>query len=330
MIDFGYVRADDTMSALRLNAEHRAAKFLGGGTNLVDLMREDIEQPSTLIDLTRLPLTEIESIPDGGLRIGAMVRNSILAAHPSVRERYPLLSQALLMGASAQLRNMATTAGNLMQRTRCHYFYDRAAHCNKRVPGAGCDALAGFNRMHAVLGASTSCIATHPSDMCVALAALDATVWVQSAAGERSIPLADFHRLPADTPQRETALNADELIIAVTLPPPAASARSMYRKVRDRASYAFALVSVAAIVEMDNGVVRQVGIALGGVAHKPWRAHAAEGHLLGKRFDITTAHEAAVLEMSAAIPYRDNAFKIELATRMIVDVLVELTSEGAP
>jgi xanthine dehydrogenase YagS FAD-binding subunit len=327
MRNFSYARADNPQSALSLLSQNANTKFLGGGTNLVDLMRENIEQPDALVDITTLPLTAIEELPDGGLRIGALVRNSHFAGNPLVRERYPVLSQAILMGASAQLRNMATTGGNLMQRTRCYYFYDTAARCNKRTPGVGCDAIDGFNRIHAILGTSPACIATHPSDMCVALAALDAVVQVTGKNGERSIPLVDFHRLPGDTPDRDTNLQRDELITAVDLPALSFAQKSVYRKVRDRASYAFALVSVAAALEVENGAVKQVRLALGGVAHKPWRASTAEQYLVGKEADERTFQQAAELELEAAKPFRHNGFKIELAKRTIAAVLTELSTK---
>jgi xanthine dehydrogenase YagS FAD-binding subunit len=326
--NFSYARADDRQSALSLLSQSTNAKFLGGGTNLIDLMRENIEQPDALIDITRLPLTAIEELPDGGLRIGALVRNSHLAANKLVRERYPMLSQAILMSASAQLRNMATIGGNLMQRTRCYYFYDEAAHCNKRLPGSGCDAIDGFNRIHAILGTSPSCIATHPSDMCVAMAALDAVVQVASNGAQRSIPLVDFHRLPGDTPNLDTNLQPDELITAVDLPSFRFARRSLYRKVRDRASYAFALVSVAAALEVQDGMVKQVRLALGGVAHKPWRANTAEQYLVGKSANEQIFQKAAELELQPAKPFLHNGFKIELAKRTIVGVLTELAARG--
>ena len=329
MNQFAYGRPDSEQDALDLLTQSMLPKFLGGGTNLLDLMREDIERPATLIDITRLPLDGIEELPDGGLRIGALVRNSHLAGHAAVRERYPVLSQAILMGASAQLRNMATTGGNLLQRTRCYYFYDSAARCNKRVPGSGCDAIDGFNRIHAILGASPDCIATHPSDMCVALAALDAVIRVRSPRGERTIPVVDFHRLPGNTPQRDTNLESDELITGVDLPALPFAKRSLYRKVRDRASYAFALVSVAAAVEIEDGLIRQVRLALGGVAHKPWRAFTAEQFLIGKRCDEQTLSQAASLELEDAHAYQHNAFKVELARRTMVNVLTELANEEA-
>ncbi len=330
MNNFAYSRATDKNSALTLftdnSAQNTSPRFLAGGTNLVDLMREGVERPQALIDITRLPLSQVEELSGGGLRIGAMVRNSHLAAHPSVRDKYPLLSQAILMGASAQLRNMATTGGNLMQRTRCYYFYDAAAHCNKRVKGSGCDAIQGFNRIHAILGTSPHCIATHPSDMCVALAALDATVNVSSASGERSIPFKDFHRLPGDTPELDTNLQPGELITSVDLPASSAGLRSHYRKVRDRASYAFAIVSVAAAIKIEGGVIRDIRLALGGVAHKPWRASVAEQLLHGSEPSSDNFIKAAAAELAPAVPRSGNAFKIELAKRTITKVLSELTS----
>jgi xanthine dehydrogenase YagS FAD-binding subunit len=264
------------------------------------------------------------------LRVGAMVRNSHLAAHTLVRKKYPLLSQAILMGASAQLRNMATTGGNLMQRTRCYYFYDGAAACNKRVPGSGCDAMEGFNRIHAILGASPHCIATHPSDMCVALAALDASVNITGPSGERRIAFTDFHRLPGDNPERDTNLEPGELITSIDLPASSANLHSTYRKVRDRASYAFALVSVAAALKVDGSTIREIRLALGGVSHKPWRASVAEHFLLGKSPTADNFVAAAAAELAPAIPRKHNAFKIELAKRTITLVLSELAGdEGA-
>jgi xanthine dehydrogenase YagS FAD-binding subunit len=329
MKPFAYSRATDADTALRLIAGGDHAKFLGGGTNLVDLMRERIEEPARLVDVTGLPLAQIEERPEGGLRIGALVRNSHLASHRLIRERYPVLAQAVLMGASAQIRNMATTGGNLMQRTRCYYFYDGTARCNKRQPGAGCDAVEGFNRMHAILGASAACIATHPSDMCVALAALDASVLVRGPQGRRTIPLVDFHRLTGDTPEIDTNLRPDELITAVELPALPFARRSLYRKVRDRASYAFALVSVAAALDIDGGGrITNARLALGGVAHKPWRATAAEAALVGAPATDDTFRGAAAAELRVARGHRDNAFKIRLAERTIVSVLGSLTRDG--
>jgi xanthine dehydrogenase YagS FAD-binding subunit len=328
MRPFAYARAQDADTAVRLISQHDRAKFLGGGTNLVDLMREGAEQPSHLVDVSGLPFAQIEELPDGGVRIGALVRNSHLAAHRLIRERYPVVAQAVLMGASAQIRNMATTGGNLMQRTRCYYFYDGAARCNKRAPGSGCDALDGFNRIHAILGASTACIATHPSDLCVALAALDASVVVRGPAGARTIPLVDFHRLPGDTPHIDTNLRPDELITAVELPPLPFARHSLYRKVRDRASYAFALVSVAAALDVDGATITNARLALGGVAHKPWRAAAAERALVGARATDDTFRAAAADELRAARGYAHNAFKIDLAQRTIVSVLESLRDGG--
>ncbi|MFC4013280.1 FAD binding domain-containing protein [Nonomuraea purpurea] len=328
MRPFAYVKAADVDAAVHAVAAGSGAKFLGGGTNLVDLMREGIEHPDTVVDVTGLPLDEVDELPGGGLRIGALVRNSALAADRPVRAGYPVLSQAILAGASAQLRNMATVGGNLLQRTRCRYFYDQAAACNKREPGAGCDALDGFTRSHAILGVSESCIAAHPSDMCVALAALDAVVEVRSVRGTRRIPLADFHLLPGDTPQVETALETDELITAVELPAAPVAARSRYRKVRDRASYAFALVSVAAALEVRDGVVTQVRLALGGVAAKPWRAHEAERLLLGGPATQEAFGRAADAELAAATVRPGNAFKVGLARATITATLRDLSTEG--
>jgi len=327
MKDFSYSRAATFHDALTLIATLPNAKFLGGGTNLVDLMRENIEQPDALIDITRLPSTGIAESADG-ISIGAEARNTAVANHPLIRQRYPVLSQAILFGASGQIRNMATVGGNIMQRTRCYYFYDAAAKCNKRNPGAGCDAVGGFNRIHAILGASEHCIATHPSDMCVALAALDATVKVSGPNGDRTIPFNAFHLLPGDTPHIETSLQPNELIVSVELPPLPFAKHSRYRKVRDRASYAFALVSVAAALETENGTVSNVRLALGGVAPKPWRAYEAEKVLLGAEASSETFRRAAEAELSHARGFRDNSFKIELAKRTIASVLSELAEAG--
>ena len=328
MKTFAYLSAPDVATAVSAISTEPGAKFLGGGTNLVDLMREGVERPDTVIDITRLPLTGIDELPDGGVRIGALVRNSHLAANQLIRGRYPVLSQAILTGASAQLRNMATVGGNLLQRTRCLYFYDSAAACNKREPGSGCDAIGGFNRSGAILGASESCIATHPSDMAVALVALDAVVEVESVRGTRRVPLAEFHRLPGETPEVETALAADELITAVELPPLPLAATSRYRKVRDRASYAFALVSVAAALEVADGTVTGVRLALGGVAAKPWRALEAERVLLGAPATEESFQRAAEAELAPAVGRSQNEFKIELAQRAIVATLRQLLTEG--
>jgi xanthine dehydrogenase YagS FAD-binding subunit len=326
MNTFQYERASDVGAALAAGAR-AGAQYLGGGTNLIDLMRETIEHPDVLVDVTGLS-RDIEDIKGGGLRIGAGVKNTAVAADRRVRERFPLLAQAILAGASAQIRNMATVGGNLMQRTRCLYFYDDAARCNKRTPGEGCDARHGFNRNHAVLGASESCVATHPSDMCVALSALDAFVTVRRKSGSRDIPLIAFHRLPDDTPQIDTVLEPGELIIAVTLPPNGVAARSSYRKVRDRASYAFALVSVAAGIEIEKGLIKDVRIALGGVAHKPWRAERAESALRGRPATEAAFRQAAETELAEARPLHDNAFKVELATRVIADTLGKLARDS--
>lgn len=327
MNPFTYAQARQADEALHL-AEPQGAKYLGGGTNLVDLMRETIEKPSSLVDVTGLSTT-IEDTADGGLRIGSAARNSAVAEHLAVRTRYPVLSRALLAGASGQIRNMATVGGNILQRTRCTYFYDTdGSRCNKRTPGEGCDAVDGFNRYHALLGASPSCVATHPSDMCVALAALDAVVHLRSAHGERSVPLVEFHRLPEDTPHIETVLEPGELIVAVELPALPLAKRSTYRKVRDRASYAFALVSVAAALHVESETVKDIRIALGGVAHKPWRAFRAEEALREKKATAENFRAAAEAELADAKPLRDNAFKVELAARTITAVLQELMEEA--
>jgi xanthine dehydrogenase YagS FAD-binding subunit len=322
---FAYERADDAASALALLECSPEAKFLGGGTNLVDLMRLGVETPDALVDVTHLS-REVSALPDGGVRIGAAVRNSELAAHPLVRERYPLLSSALLHGASGQLRNMATTGGNLLQRTRCHYFQDVTKPCNKRAPGSGCPAREGEHRNLAILGWSEQCVATHPSDMAVALAALDATVQVEGPGGARAIALVDLHRLPGDEPERDTVLEHGELITAIDLPPLAAGARSTYVKVRERASYAFAVVSVAALVELEGDTIRDVRLALGGVAHRPWRARAAEDALRGSAATRETFTRAAEAELVGARPLRDNAYKLPLLRNVIVQTLSDLVA----
>jgi len=323
MTPFSYQRAVSSGAAVAAGTLQQA-RFIAGGTNLVDLMRQNVEAPASLIDVTDLP-DSIEEKPDGSLVIGAAARNSTVAAHPVVRAHYPMLSRALLSGASAQIRNMATIGGNILQRTRCAYFYDVAgARCNKRQPGAGCDAIGGFNRYHAILGTSGSCIATHPSDMCVALAALDAVVHLQGPDGARSVPLNDFHRLPGAAPQIETVLRDGELITAVEIAPSAAAEHSAYRKVRDRSSYAFALVSVAAGLDIQDGKIVDARIALGGVAAKPWRATTAEESLRGQTVSIERFRAAAEAELASATSFGDNDFKIELARRTIVAVLGEL------
>jgi xanthine dehydrogenase YagS FAD-binding subunit len=301
------------------------AMFLAGGTNLVDLMKLGVATPDVLVDITRLPLGEVTELPGGGLRIGAAVRNSDLAAHPAVRRDFPVLSQALLAGASGQLRNMATTGGNLLQRTRCRYFMAADKPCNKHAPGSGCPARDGDHRNLAILGASPACVATHPSDMAVALAALDAVVHVDGPAGARPIPLTELHRLPGDTPERDTVLEHGELITAVELPPPGFSRHSAYRKARDRASYAFAAGSVAAAVDVHDGLVRDVRLAFGAVAHKPWRAFTAEEYLRGRTADRDEFLAAADAELAAAEPLRDNAFKVTLIRNLVASVLTGLT-----
>jgi xanthine dehydrogenase YagS FAD-binding subunit len=323
MNPFSYSRATDAAGAVNAVAAKPRTKFLGGGTNLIDLMKMGVETPAQLVDINRVPLAQIEELAGGGLRIGALARNSDMAEHPLIQARYPVLSQALLAGASPQLRNMATLGGNLMQRTRCYYFYDPAfPQCNKRNPGSGCGALNGYNRIHAILGQSEQCIATNPSDMNVALAALEAVVRVQGPKGEREIPFADFHRLPGSTPNVDTNLKEDELIIEVDLPAIPFATRSHYLKLRDRASYAFAIVSVAAALEMDAGrKITAVRIALGGVAHKPWRAQKAEQQLAGKNADENAFRAAAEAELAAAKGYAHNQFKIELAKRSIIRAL---------
>ena len=327
MNPFRYERASDAPGAVALLAKAPNGVFLAGGTNLVDHMRLGVRQPDLLIDISHLPYDRVEPLPDGGIRIGAMVRNSDLAADRTIRTRYPLLAQALLAGASGQLRNLATTGGNLLQRTRCVYFQDVSKPCNKRVPGSGCSAREGYHRELAILGTSEACIATHPSDMAVALAALDAVVRVLGPQGERTIPLVDFYRLPGDEPQRDTVLEHGELITAVDLPPLPFATRSHYRKVRDRASYAFALVSVAAALDVADGVVRDVRIALGGVAPVPWRAARAEAVLRGARATEEMFGRAAEAELADAQPLPGNAFKVTLARSTLVRTLLDLTEE---
>ncbi|MCA1368411.1 xanthine dehydrogenase family protein subunit M [Bradyrhizobium sp. BRP14] len=317
MQPFTYERAGTVQAAAAAVAARPQAKFISGGTNLLDLMKLEIERPTHLVDISRLPLDRIEETPEGGLRIGAQVRNSDLSAEPRVRSRYPILSQALLAGASGQIRNKASTAGNLLQRTRCPYFYDRNMPCNKRAPGSGCAALGGFNRMHAVLGASDACIAVHPSDMAVAMAALDAAVETTLPDGtQRTIPVGDLSRLPGSTPHVETALGHGEMITAVILPPPPPG-QQLYRKVRDRASYAFALVSVATVVEKSGDRIQSARIALGGVAPKPWRPMEAEYVLAGAAAADAAFTEAAESALAGAVGRGGNDFKIPLAKRTI-------------
>jgi xanthine dehydrogenase YagS FAD-binding subunit len=329
MINFEYVRANSVADAIRQIAAEPRAKFIAGGTNLVDLMKDEVERPARLIDISRLPLKAIEDKGDGSLRIGALVPNTDLAYHPSIERRYPMLSSAILAGASQQLRNMASTGGNLLQRTRCYYFYDVATPCNKREPGAGCSAINGLNRMHAILGSSEACIATHPSDMCVALAALEAKVHVSGPSGERAIPFADFHRLPADTPQIDTNLRSDEIVTAIELPARGFADHYTYLKIRDRLSYAFALVSVAVGLELSGGTINEARLALGGVAHKPWRDPAAEATLRGQAPSAANFKHAADVLLRDAKGYPHNSFKIELAHRAVVRALTQ-AAQGTP
>jgi xanthine dehydrogenase YagS FAD-binding subunit len=324
---FGYARAEDISGAIALLERDPDAAFLAGGTNLVDLMKLEVVQPDTLIDIRRLTSDRIEELPDGGMRIGAAVTNSDLAADRSIRRRYPMLSQALLAGASTQLRNLATTGGNLMQRTRCVYFQDITTPCNKRAPGSGCSALDGHHRDLAILGTSRSCVATNPSDLAVAMAALGATVRTRSPEGERTIPLVEFHRLPDGEPEHDTVLGHAELITAVDLPSLPFAANSRYRKVGDRASYAFALVSVAAALDVVDGVVRDVRLALGGVAPKPWRASRVEDALRGASASEQSFRRAADAELADAQPLAGNAFKVPLTRNIIAHTLMELVEE---
>ena len=326
MNPFSYSKPSDIAQAVNLAGP--ASRFIAGGTNLLDLMKENIARPEHLIDITGLPLKDVRATDSGGVMIGALVSNADLAWHPLIERDYPLLSQAILAGASPQLRNMASTGGNLLQRTRCYYFYDSSVPCNKREPGTGCPAKEGLNRIHAILGASDACVATHPSDMCVALAALEARVHVQGRAGARVIEFADFHRLPGDAPQRDNQLADDELITAVELPAPRFQQHSHYLKIRDRASYAFALISVAAAVELDGDVIRDVRIALGGVAHKPWRDTAVEQSLKGQPVSRENFVAAADAMLRDAQPLAHNAFKIKLARRAIVRALSDATLGG--
>ena len=327
MNPFRYERASDASMAIAMLAQAPEGAFLGGGTNLVDLMKLGVAKPEVLIDISHLPYDRVELLADGSVRIGAAVRNGDLAADRTIRTRYPLLAHALLAGASGQLRNLATTGGNLLQRTRCVYFQDVSKPCNKREPGSGCPAREGYHRNLAIFGASEACVATHPSDMAVAMVALDAMVRVLGPSGERTIPLVHFHRLPGDEPQRDTVLDHGELITAVDLPPLAFATRSHYRKVRERASYAFALVSVAAAIDVVDDMVRDVRIAFGGVAHVPWRARKAEAVLRGARATEETFRRAADAELADAQPLRDNAFKVPLARNTLVRVLLDLIQE---
>ncbi|MBB5789105.1 FAD binding domain-containing protein [Jiangella mangrovi] len=328
MRDIGYARATSGDDAVRLAGEHPGARYLAGGTNLVDLWREGVEDPDFLVDVTRAGLDGIEATADGGLLVGAGVRNTDLARDHRVRTAYPALAQAVLAGASGQLRNLATVGGNLLQRTRCLYFYDTASACNKRTPGAGCDARDGFSRMGAILGASEHCVAVHPSDLCVALAAFDAVVHLLGPDGARRVPLTEFHLLPGDRPDLETVLRPGELVTAVELPPSPVARTSRYRKVRDRASYAFALVSVAAALDVDDGAVRAARVALGGVAARPWRATRLEAALTGAPATDESFAAAVDAELAGAHGTRDSAFKIDLVRRTVPAVLRRLRDEG--
>jgi xanthine dehydrogenase YagS FAD-binding subunit len=328
MRPFKYSKAADAGNAVQIVSANNQSKFLAGGTNLLDLMKEDVERPTELVDITRLNLAQIKTIPSG-VSIGALAKNTDTANHPLIRQNYPLLSQAILAGASGQIRNMATNGGNLLQRTRCPYFYDTAMPCNKRDPGTGCGALEGINRMHAIFGWSDKCVAVHPSDMAVALTALDAVVKVQGKNGqERSIPFAQFHRLPENNPEKDTNLQHGELIVAIEIPKNNFANKSYYLKVRDRASYAFALVSVAAALEVTGNKIKAARVALGGVAHKPWRATEAEKFLIGKTADEATFRQAAAAEMKAARPLEHNKFKVELGQRAIVRALSQAMNGG--
>ncbi|MDB6039607.1 MAG: xanthine dehydrogenase [Verrucomicrobiales bacterium] len=333
MKTFEFIRAADLKGAIEGAARAKTAqqgadvRFVAGGTTLIDLMKLNVETPAHVIDINRLPLDKVETTPDGGLRIGATVRNSDLAHHPIVKQDYAVLSEALLSGASTQLRNMATTAGNLLQRTRCMYFRETAMPCNKRKPGSGCPAIAGSNRMLAILGASEHCIATNPSDMCVAMAALEATIHVQGPKGSRAIPIAGFHLLPGDTPQRETVLEPGDLITHVTLPAPISGSRQVYLKLRDRASYEFALASAAVVIKIAGGNVINARIALGGVGTKPWRSPAAEAVLLSQPATPANFRKAAEAALRDAKAQSENGFKIELAKRCLAHAL-QMAAKG--
>lgn len=329
MINFQLTQATDVGDALRQITADPDARLIAGGTNILDLMKYDVERPRRLIDISHLPLRTVEETQSGRVRIGALVPNSDLACDPLVEERYPLLSSAILAGASQQLRNMASTGGNLMQRTRCLYFYDAVTPCNKRVPGSGCSAITGINRTNAILGTSEACIATHPSDMCVALAALEATVHVVGPSGERAIPFADFHRLPGDTPEIDTSLAPDEIIVAIELPPKGFAANYSYLKIRDRLSYAFALVSVAAALELEGGRITEARLAVGGVAHKPWRRMEAEAALRGGAPDRAAFAKAAAILLHDSRGFGHNDFKIDLARRAIERTLTQ-AARGTP
>lgn len=327
MHTFEFIRPPDPAAAIATAAQSKTAqqgadvRFMGGGTTLIDLMKLNVETPARVLDINRLPFDKIEVTPDGGLKIGATVRNSELAYHEKVQRDYSVLSQALLQGASAQIRNMATVGGNLLQRTRCVYFRDTAMACNKREPGTGCPAITGHNRTHAILGTSDKCIATNPSDMCIALAALEATIHIQGPKGTRAVAFGDFHVLPGNTPERETVLEPGDLITAVTLPPPSSGSKHLYLKLRDRASYEFALASAAVVLTVNGGNIRRARIALGGVGTKPWRSPEAEAALTGKPVNDSTFHQAAEAALRNAKPQSENRFKIELAKRCLTHAL---------
>ncbi|TGD83234.1 FAD binding domain-containing protein [Hymenobacter wooponensis] len=327
MNQFQYVRPTKQKAAIDALAKDTSAQFIAGGTNLVDLMKRGVMTPQKLVDINKLPLNKIEK-ENGGLRIGALASNKAVAEDKLVLEKQPLLAQALVAGASAQLRNMATVGGNMLQRTRCYYFYDTAMPCNKREPGSGCGALEGINRMHAIFGFSDKCIAVHPSDMSVALVALDATVLVSGPRGDRRIPFADFHRLPGDTPQKDTNLEQGELITAVDIPDGPFTKNVHYLKVRERASYAFALVSVAAALSLDNGTIKDARLAMGGVAHKPWRLNEAEKFLVGKPATEDTFRQAAAIAMRDAKAFKHNAYKLKLGPNSIIQALKNATAVG--
>lgn len=330
MKNFAYVRATSAEDAVKRSQTAENARFIAGGTNLVDRLKVFLDEPAQLIDISRLHLKQIEATGEGGIRIGALASNTAVADHPQIRRDYPLLSRAILSGASQQIRNVATVGGNLLQRTRCPYYYDTVFTCNKRQPGDGCAALDGINRMHAILGASDACIAVHPSDMCVALAALDAVVEVVSNAGRRQIPFSDFHRLPGDAPQRDTNLEAGELIAAVILPPMPFAKTGVYLKLRDRASYSFALISVAAAVDVAGDRIRDARLALGGVAHKPWRSPLLEAFLKSKPATVETFQQAAEMALREAKPLAHNGFKVNLAKRAIKRALTISAAGGGP
>ncbi|EGJ32425.1 MULTISPECIES: xanthine dehydrogenase family protein subunit M [Moorena] len=328
MNNFTYTRATSWLDAVNQAVADQNSMFIAGGTNLVDRLKVFLDQPSQLIDISRLQMQNIEPMADGSLRLGALVSNTAVADNSDIRRNYPMLARAILSGASQQIRNMATVGGNLLQRTRCPYYYDTAFACNKRQPGTGCPAITGINRTHAILGASEQCVAVHPSDMCVALAALDAVVEVASPQGQRQIPFTDFHRLPGNTPEQDTNLEPGELITAVILPSLSFGKSGVYLKIRDRASYSFALISVAAAVNLQGEQIQAARLAMGGVAHKPWRATAAEEFLIGKSADVATLTEAAEIALNLAKPLTHNGYKVELAKRVIRRALMVSAQGG--